>query len=55
MKKIIGYSLIIFTVIFYILWLFTNILKGDFNIQIFPVIIIVLPIIGVKLLKKTNG
>jgi len=52
MRKIIGYNLIVITIILYVLWIFTDIIKGDLLNQILPVIMIFSPIVGVKLIRK---
>jgi len=51
MKKNIGYLLITVTIIMYILWLFTDIIK-NLDRQIFMITVIIFPIIGVKLIRQ---
>jgi len=54
MKKIIGYFLIGITLILYAPWFSTDIIDKSTYDTILPPIILMLPIIGYKLMKKVK-
>jgi hypothetical protein len=54
MKKIVGYILIGITLLLYIFWFGTDIIDRSTYDKIIPPIMIMLPIIGYKLIKKSK-
>jgi hypothetical protein len=54
MKKIVGYILIGITLLLYSLWLGTDVLEGSTYRSFLPIILIVFPVIGYKMLQRAK-